>query len=66
MVLETSRTNEEVAMKDIDDLELVDLVQNQVPHNYHHNFWYAILITGGWKFIVGLLIFVVIWSAWFD
>ena len=53
-------------MKDIDDLELVDLVQNQVPHNYHHNFWYAILITGGWKFIVGLLIFVVIWSAWFD
>ena len=53
-------------MKDIDDLELVDLVQNQVPHNCHHNFWYAILITGGWKFIVGVLIFVVIWSAWFD
>ena len=53
-------------MRDIDELELVDLVQKQVPHNYHYNFWYAILITGGWKFIVGVLLLVVIWSAWFD
>ena len=66
MVLEASRFNEKTAMKDIDDLELVDLVQNQVPDNYHHNFWYALLITGGWKFIVGVIIFIAIWVAWFD
>jgi hypothetical protein len=53
-------------MRDIDDLELHDLVQNQVPDDYHHNFWYALFIMGGWKWLIGTAVILLLWFTWFE